>query len=342
MATQRYISTSFWDDKWIRSLDPSERYLYLYLLTNPQTNIAGIYEITIDRVAFDTGYDERTLRPMLKRYAEAGKAYFLNDSWVVIPSWPRHQKAETKATIRRGIDAILAELPETIWKMLPKLGYMYRFLDNVDRVQVPYRYPTNTLYSAGSKVPIGPELSYSDSDSDLDTDTDTDPEREAVCVEADAPSPNAQPLPPSTETKPATRPMSKMRDQTAQAWQDACTEHQPPSSWTNIGDERTACNTLAKKTKALVADTGASESDLIAALVHMYAEARLKVRRGWWAERPPVVPTEILKRWSEVVTWVAERFKDADRQRGSPTNGEKSEYKRARERALEGTGVESV
>jgi len=114
MATQRYISTSFWDDKWIRSINPADRYLYLYLMTNPLTNIAGVYEITLDRVAFDTGYDERTLQPMLDKFAEAGKAYFYQDEWMILPAWPRHQQWQKRSKIRDGIVSILQECPRDV------------------------------------------------------------------------------------------------------------------------------------------------------------------------------------------------------------------------------------
>jgi hypothetical protein len=150
MATQRYISTSFWTDKWIRSLDPSERYLYMYLLTNPMTNIAGIYPITMDRIAFDTGYDERTLRPMLKRFETSGKLYYFDDEYVVIPAWPRHQNPEKKPTIKTGIDAVLKTIPKNVLEYAVCIGYQYRI--------VGYQY----------------KPSYLDLDSDLDLDIDRD------------------------------------------------------------------------------------------------------------------------------------------------------------------------
>ena len=114
MSTQRYISTSFWTDKWIRTLDPSERYLYMYLLTNPQTNIAGVYQLTLDRIAFDTGYDERTLRPMLDRFAKAKKAELFDGEYMILPSWPKHQRWETKSKIRDGIVSCLQEVKKSI------------------------------------------------------------------------------------------------------------------------------------------------------------------------------------------------------------------------------------
>lgn len=154
MSTQRYISTSFWTDKWIRSLDSSERYLYMYLLTNPQTNISGIYQITLDRIAFDTGYDERTLIPMFERFKEAGKAAFIDEEWIILPSWPKHQKWEVKETIRKGIETALKSIPHNVLHSAKAIGYTYP----IDTLLVGYQYSP----------------SYLDSDIDIDTDTDTD------------------------------------------------------------------------------------------------------------------------------------------------------------------------
>lgn len=154
MSTQRYISTSFWDDKWIRSLDPSERYLYMYLLTNTLTTISGIYRITIDRMAYDTGYDERTLAPMLARFLKAGKAAHFEGEYMILPSWPKHQKWDTKETIKKGIDSDLKTIPNKVKIYAASIGY---------------QYPIPT-------VPVGPELLYSDTDTDTDLDSDGDNE----------------------------------------------------------------------------------------------------------------------------------------------------------------------
>jgi hypothetical protein len=38
----------------------------LYLMTNPLTNITGVYEITLDRICFDTGYNQEVVESVLK------------------------------------------------------------------------------------------------------------------------------------------------------------------------------------------------------------------------------------------------------------------------------------
>ena len=53
MFKHRYINTHFWKDNYIINLDPTEKLIYLYLLTNPLTNIAGVYEINIKEISID-------------------------------------------------------------------------------------------------------------------------------------------------------------------------------------------------------------------------------------------------------------------------------------------------
>ena len=149
MATQRYISTSFWDDRWIRSLNPMDRYLYLYLMTNPLTNIAGVYSITMDRIAFDTGIDERALKPMFNKFEKDKKVFFFESEWIILPNWPKHQQWDKRSKIQNGIIAILKTLSPQL------LGYL---------VMIDYKYPIDTL-----SIPYVYDSNYSDSDSDSDS-----------------------------------------------------------------------------------------------------------------------------------------------------------------------------
>ena len=146
---QRYISTSFWDDSWISELGTNEKLLYLYLLTNPLTNIAGVYKITQKRIAFDTGLKLTVIKEILSLFTEKGKAC-LHGEYIILPAWPQHQQWEKRSRIKIGIDAILQDLPETLKKYMVSIGY---------------RYPING-YPYDSN--------YSDSDLDSDSDLNTD------------------------------------------------------------------------------------------------------------------------------------------------------------------------
>lgn len=157
MATQRYISTSFWDDDWIQTLDPSEKLLFLYYMTCPLTNISGVYKISPRRVSFDTGFTPDTVGHIMQKFQKAHKVYRYEE-YIVIPSWPSHQKWEVAPRIRDGIVANLLVMSEDVLQFLVKIRYKFDLKSVFDTLSIPYPNPS----------------SYSDSDSDLDLDTDTE------------------------------------------------------------------------------------------------------------------------------------------------------------------------
>ncbi len=143
MATQRYISTSFWDDKWIMELNPSEKFLYMYLLTNPLTNIAGIYKITKNRISFDSGFEISTVEEIIMRFEKDRKAFHYNNEFVILPTWPKHQQFEKRIKIKTGIEAVLKELPKNVLNFAAEVGYRYP----IDTISIPYKYDTNYIDS---------------------------------------------------------------------------------------------------------------------------------------------------------------------------------------------------
>lgn len=134
MASNRYISTSFWDDKWIQTLDSQEKLLYMYLLTNPLTTLAGVYRITIRRISFDTKIDESIVSQIIKNFKRAKKVFMRGD-WIILPNFPKHQKITARDNIRTNIDSTLRSLPDNIFQFIISCGYKYIFLEELDRYQ---------------------------------------------------------------------------------------------------------------------------------------------------------------------------------------------------------------
>ena len=150
MGRKRYIDTSFWDDAWIQELDPSEKFLYLYLLTNPLTNVAGISELTVKRICFDTGFNDDTVRNILRKYELSDKVYTWNN-YIILKNAPKHQlivkpendekndntalkesKNKTKENnIYKGIIAILNDLPDELLEYLYHIEYAFEDLTDV-------------------------------------------------------------------------------------------------------------------------------------------------------------------------------------------------------------------
>jgi len=68
MSKLRSVNTKFWDDTFIVDLDPKEKLLFLYLITNSLTNLLGIYEISIRKISFDTGLTPEMVQKGLERF----------------------------------------------------------------------------------------------------------------------------------------------------------------------------------------------------------------------------------------------------------------------------------
>ena len=113
MSRQRYLDTKFWDDTYIVNLDPIEKLLFIYLLTNPLTNICGIYETSLRRIAFDTGVEQAMVLNILKRFEEDGKVKY-QKGYIVLKNFTKYQANNEK--INKGIISLLKGIPAELTK----------------------------------------------------------------------------------------------------------------------------------------------------------------------------------------------------------------------------------
>lgn len=90
MSKLRSVNTHFWQDNYIIDLDPIEKLLFLYLLTNPQTNMLGIYELHIRRISFDTGIDKDMVLKIFDRFSRSNKAKY-KSGYVILQNFIKHQ-----------------------------------------------------------------------------------------------------------------------------------------------------------------------------------------------------------------------------------------------------------
>lgn len=120
MATQRYINTRIWSDTWFELLDSDEKLLWLYLLTNQQTNLIGIYEIGIRRISFESGIEINRLQTVMKRFQTDRKA-FHTDGFIVIPAFLKNQNLANKNMVTSAT-RLFSEIPKSVKKLLQSLG----------------------------------------------------------------------------------------------------------------------------------------------------------------------------------------------------------------------------
>lgn len=111
MSKKRYFDTKFWSDTFVvEELNPLDRYLFMYLMLNEKTNIAGVYELPIRTMAYELGLDREEVVRMLGRLEP--KVYY-RDGWVVLTNGIRHQNYHNMK-IKEGIRRELCNAPSSL------------------------------------------------------------------------------------------------------------------------------------------------------------------------------------------------------------------------------------
>jgi len=97
-------------------LNPLDRYLFLYFLTNNKTNICGVYEIPLSMVSSETGITKEMLIKMMHRLR--GKIDYI-DGWIVIRNFQKYQNLKNPKIVK-GIEMCISEIPYKIREKMDK------------------------------------------------------------------------------------------------------------------------------------------------------------------------------------------------------------------------------
>lgn len=114
MSKQRYVQDSFWTDPYIEKLTPDEKLVFLHLLTNPQCNCAGVYELRAKRLSYETGYDVEVVENILNRFVRDNKIIRHND-WIIMVNHLKHQYLGSKTA--EGVNRIIKETPIEVFSL---------------------------------------------------------------------------------------------------------------------------------------------------------------------------------------------------------------------------------
>lgn len=109
---QRVLSTNFWTDNWVEELEPVEKLVFIYLITNPLNNIAGVYKIHTKRIAYETGMEKNEIEKILQKFCDA-KKIIRHEEWMVIVNFIKNQSKNPK--VENGIKRIVETLPESLF-----------------------------------------------------------------------------------------------------------------------------------------------------------------------------------------------------------------------------------
>lgn len=109
----RKIHDDFWTDPDIEELTPEQKFFYLYLITNPNVNQIGLYEFSIRRACFETGYNSDTVSKLLDTFQEMGKIKRSNKTReILVCKFYWHNKSNSPKVIKH-VEGLLDEVKDT-------------------------------------------------------------------------------------------------------------------------------------------------------------------------------------------------------------------------------------
>lgn len=158
MAKNRIVNTRFWIDDYIAKLDPVEKLLFLYFLTNPSTDISGVYELPLKNIALDTGIDADMVKRIIKRFSESKKIFYIK-GWVGIKNFIKHQSMNPK--VEAGIKNGLTKAPK---ELVDRLSIDY---DSLSHSNTNTNINTNSNSNVSDSKPLAESKPFEEIDAEL-------------------------------------------------------------------------------------------------------------------------------------------------------------------------------
>lgn len=143
MAQSRMVNTVFWNDNYIFDLNANEKLVFLYLLTNERTSLAGIYEINLKLTSLYTGLPVEDVEQALIRFDNDKKIVY-EKGWVIILNFVKHQRQNP--SIQNGIKNAISELPTWIQESI-------EILEKDGKVTIAIRLERQLGYNLGTTTP---------------------------------------------------------------------------------------------------------------------------------------------------------------------------------------------
>lgn len=170
MANYRNISINFWTDSKVDDdFTPEDKYFYLYLLTNPHTNLSGCYEISMKQMERETGYNTDTVKRVIQRLQnEHGVVEYCGQTKeVLIKNWCKYNWAASEK-VKKAIISVATHIKNQPFKeyVMNMVSIQYGY--DIDTVCIPNPPVTVTVTESDtvSETESVSVSEYRDSNSD--------------------------------------------------------------------------------------------------------------------------------------------------------------------------------
>ena len=157
MAIYRNVQLGFWtDSKVTDDFTPEDKYFYLYLLTNPQTNICGCYQISYSQMENQTGYNRETINRLIERFEKIHNVirFCADTKEILILNWHKYNLSKSEKTLV-GAESVANYIKTPEFK-----EYVFHVIDCI----------RNDTPCMGYQCPIQASVSVSVSDTVSDSD----------------------------------------------------------------------------------------------------------------------------------------------------------------------------
>lgn len=134
MALYRNIQITFWTDpKVADEFSPEDKFFYLYLFTNPHTNLCGCYEISKKQVSWETGYSLETIELLLERFEKIHKviSFSAETKELLLINWHKYNWTKS-ADFRKALSREIEGIKNQRFK-----EYLYSVCEGGDTVPAP-------------------------------------------------------------------------------------------------------------------------------------------------------------------------------------------------------------
>jgi hypothetical protein len=90
------VDADIWSGSEGMMMTPQDKYFYIYLLTNPNINHIGIYQISKKQMAFDLSYSIETVHSLMERFTLHHQLIRYNPELreIAIQNWWKHNLYE--------------------------------------------------------------------------------------------------------------------------------------------------------------------------------------------------------------------------------------------------------
>jgi len=149
MAIYRNVQMAFWNDTKIADdFTAKEKYLYLYLLTNPHSNLCGCYEISISQMALETAIEKKEIPELISRLQDAHKVILFSKDTKEVLLLNHHKYNWTSSEkFRKPLEKEINSVKNEGFK-----AYLLDLFNGIDTVSIPYQYGSDTTVSVSDTV----------------------------------------------------------------------------------------------------------------------------------------------------------------------------------------------